>query len=143
MTSRGAAIAMVVSVAAAACDGGGGSEAPGRTEAPSTAPAPVTAAPAEPDQPDAPVLEQNGRVVEEHGVTVQLEEAGTVHLTATDRWGRPVDTRYEDLGYLRRALPALERELGEEQSAVVRDAVERLDPAGSAAAANDSPRGGP
>jgi len=129
---------MVVSVAAAACSRGEGEEVGARSEAREAPPAPAAPAPrAEADRPLEADPPEN--VVRGAGVTVELEEPGTVHLTATDRWGRPVDARYEDLGYLRRALPALERGLGEEQAAVLRGALEQLAPPDEAAAADETP----
>jgi hypothetical protein len=57
------------------------------------------------------------------GIVVSFRDGGSVELHGRDRWGAPVDTTYENVTYLRDALPVLERSLTPLQASMLRAAV--------------------
>lgn len=57
------------------------------------------------------------------GIVVTFRDDGSVELHGRDRWGAPLDTTYENVTYLRGALPVLERSLTPLQASMLRAAV--------------------
>jgi hypothetical protein len=85
-----------------------------RASQPASAPTP--AAPAAPvAQPPKP-----GDRFDLQGLSVRFLDGGFVELRGRDRWGQPLDTTYESVDFLRKALPVLERSVSAEQAAGLR-----------------------
>ena len=77
-------------------------------------------APADPPKGLEPVPRPQlrpGERVDVHGLTVKMLDGGVIELTGKDRWGAPLDTTYENIEFLRNALPVLERSVTPEQAA--------------------------
>lgn len=55
-----------------------------------------------------------------------LNADGTIRLQVVDRWGAAFDSTYEDVTYLRRALPVLSRGLSAEQNAELERSLDAL-----------------
>jgi hypothetical protein len=71
------------------------------------------------DERHEPRLENPQRVgerVDIHGISVAFVEGGHVEVRGRDRWGRPLDTTFENIDFLRRALPVLARSITDEQA---------------------------
>ena len=64
-----------------------------------------------------------GDRVDVHGIGVAILEDGAIQLTGTDRWGSPLDTTYENIDFMRNALPVLERSVTPEQAASLRSLI--------------------
>lgn len=79
------------------------SPAPAATPAPASA-APVAAKPAAP--PEGPVP-----------LALVRNSDGTVQLKGSDRWGKPIDVTYENVEWLKKAVPVVSRGLAPEQVA--------------------------
>jgi hypothetical protein len=58
------------------------------------------------------------------GIGLELFENGELRLIGKDRWGKPLDTTYENIEFLRKALPVLERSLMPIQAAKLRALVD-------------------
>lgn len=61
-----------------------------------------------------------GDRVDVHGIAVKFLEGGAIELRGKDRWGNALDTTYENIEFLRNALPVLERAVTPEQAAGLR-----------------------
>lgn len=61
-----------------------------------------------------------GDRIDVHGIVVEMLDGGTIQLTGTDRWGARLDTTYENLEFMRNALPVLERSVTPEQASRLR-----------------------
>lgn len=57
------------------------------------------------------------------GIVVEMLDGGTIQLRGTDRWGARLDTTYENIEFLRNALPVLERSLTPEQASRLRGVI--------------------
>jgi hypothetical protein len=74
-------------------------------------PAPTTPARAQP---------KPGDVVDVQGISVKYLDGGAIQISGRDRWGNALDTTYENVEFLRNALPVLERSVTAEQATGLR-----------------------
>ncbi|HEY3357793.1 MAG TPA: hypothetical protein VGQ83_31365 [Polyangia bacterium] len=101
--------------------------APSAPVAPPPAPAasqPAAAAPA--SVPAAAAASQpaaGGRVVDAAGLTLEFFADGRVSLKGKDQWGAPIETTYENVKFLRDAMPVLARTVTPPQAEALRKAV--------------------
>jgi hypothetical protein len=64
---------------------------------------------------------KRGEPVDVHGIVVTFRDDGMVAIRGRDRFGTPLDTVYENVEFLRNALPVLERSLTVDQSVGLRE----------------------
>ena len=79
------------------------------------APSHATAAAALPAE-----LSKPGDRVDVNGIVVEHEDNGLIKLTGQDRWGKPLAQTFENIEFLRKALPVLEQSVTAEQAAGLR-----------------------
>lgn len=82
------------------------------------------AAPAE--RPTAAAATPEPASIEEPTLAVARQADGTLQLLAVDRWGNRMDAVYENVDFLRRAAPTLERGLTPTQVQKLHAELERL-----------------
>jgi hypothetical protein len=58
------------------------------------------------------------------GMTVVFLASGAIQISGADRWGNRIDSVYENIDYLRNALPVLERSLTATQAMELRAVVD-------------------
>jgi hypothetical protein len=64
-----------------------------------------------------------GDRIDAHGIVLDFVDGGAIKLSGRDRWGNALDTTYENIEFLRKALPVLERSVTAEQAAGLRAVV--------------------
>lgn len=87
------------------CQRGDGAAEPAPTPTPTTSPG---------------VQRQTPGDVDVHGIVVKFLEDGMIQIRGRDRWGNALDTTYQNVEFLRNALPVLERSISTDQAAGLR-----------------------
>lgn len=60
-----------------------------------------------------------GDIVDAHGITVKFLDGGALELVGKDQWGAAFDTTYENIDFVRKALPVLDRSVTPDQAAAL------------------------
>ncbi len=112
-------LSMIAVLSACACQQGRDAE-PTKPVSPTNATVEVAAQPASPQPATAnvPAAESAPRLTR--------NADGTIRLEVVDKWGARFDSTYEDVSYLRRALPVVSRGLTAEQTAELERALGTL-----------------
>jgi hypothetical protein len=71
------------------------------------------------------------------GLSLLVNDDGTITLSGADRWGGRIDSTYADLEYFTNAVPVLRRSVNDEQGAALDAALEELRTGGGGSSSDD------